>query len=157
MIQGILLSVYAFLHPFHVSICDITYQPHNKTLEISSRMYMDDLEMALSKRSNVKDYFDNRDKSLIDKDLQEFMKENFKLWVNGKSQVVDYLGYEIEEDVVWCYLEITKVKPFDSMDLAYTVLLDVFDDQFNLANIRYQGTTKSLRFLKGRTRGSLTF
>ncbi len=161
MIQGILIWLTALLlmnmHPLHVSICDIEYQKDQRSLQISSRMFVDDLELALSSKTNVDNYFDNRDRSLIDNDLKVLLKEKLKLKVNGKPLEINYLGYEIENDVLWCYLEATRVKPLKSIDLEYTVLLDTFDDQFNLVHVRYLGTTKSLRFLKDHTRGTLSF
>lgn len=161
MIQGILvwfsLLLLTLSHPLHVSICDIEYQEDQKSLEISSRMFVDDLELSLSARFKVDNYFDKRDKSLIDNDLKEFLAEKLKLQINGKPVDLNYLGYEIENDVLWCYLEVSKVKSIKNIDLEYTVLLDTFDDQFNLVHVRYQGTTKSLRFLKGHPKGSLEF
>ena len=161
MFQGILLWILSIatvvLHPFHVSICDIEYQADKKTLEISSRMFMDDLEVALSQRTNVENYFDSRDKSLINNDLSHFLEENFKLWIEDRQMEATVLGYEIEDDVVWCYLEVEKVRQLNSITIEYAVLFDVFDDQFNLVHVKRSGTTKSLRFVKSQTSGTITF
>ena len=161
MIQGVLLwviaSAYLALHPFHVSICDMEYQTKEKTLEISSRIFMDDLELALGKLTHVDNYFDNRDKSLINKDLSEFLEDNIKVWVDGNETELQFLGYEIENDVVWSYLEATKVRQLNSITVEYTVLFDVFDDQFNLVHVKKAGTTKSLRFVKTQHSGTVTF
>ena len=45
-------KLYLF-HPFHVSICDVTYDSNDKHLKISVRLFADDLEIGLSGYTNT--------------------------------------------------------------------------------------------------------
>lgn len=161
MIQGIVIwifsIVYALAHPFHLSICEIEYQPQSQSLQISCRIFLDDLEIALKKKNNVENYFESRSQPQVNKDLSVFIKDFFTIAVNGNERSAQYLGYEIEDNVVWCYLEINKVTSLQNIDIGYTILLDTFDDQINLAHVRYGEKVKSLRFQKGKTRGTISF
>ncbi len=45
----ILLILSTILHPFFVSVTDINYQQKTKTVEISSKLFFDDLEETLER------------------------------------------------------------------------------------------------------------
>jgi hypothetical protein len=63
----------------------------------------------------------------------------------------------VEDNVVWCYLEIEKVNGLKEISVQYSALVDTFDDQINLAHIRYRGDVKSLKFQKGQLTGTAEF
>ncbi len=159
MIKGILLCAWvgisSLLHPFHVSISDVVYSESEKTLQISSRIFQDDLEQAMNKVHNVDNYFETRGNDLIKKDLSSFLKDNLRFAVNGTAEDYQFLGYELEEGVVWCYMEINKVRKLKNMEVQYTILFDSFDDQYNLLHLKYRGEIKSLRFSKNQPIGRL--
>lgn len=160
MIQGIVIWVFSmasWAHPFHLSICEIEYRPQSQTLQVSCRIFLDDLEIALNQENNVDNYFENKSQQHINQDLETFLKEHFSIAVNDKERSPRYLGYEIEDNVIWCYLEIEKIKNLQNITVGYTVLLDTFDDQINLAHIKFNDKVKSLRFQKGKTTGTLQF
>ena len=77
--------------------------------------------------------------------------------VNGSARDYDFLGFEIEEGVVWCYMEVTKVRNLKQLDVQYSILFDTFDDQYNLLNLKKEGKIHSLRFSKSQPNGSLKF
>ena len=161
MIKGLLVSAFLLLsshfHPFHVSLSDVEYDENQKSLQISCRIFQDDLELALNKIHNVDNYFDERSNELINSDLEDFLSENFVFKVNGTARPFDFLGYEFEEGVVWCYMEIGKVRNLKKLDVRYTVLFDTFDDQFNLLNLKRAGKIHSLRFSNSNPEGTLEF
>ncbi len=161
MIKGLLVSVFllfsSHFHPFHVSLADVEYDEDQKSLQISCRIFQDDLELALNKIHNVDNYFDRRDNELIKRDLNDLLSEQFQFKINGTSRQYEFLGYEFEEGVVWCYMEITKVRNLKKLEVEYTVLFETFDDQFNLLNLKRSGKMHSLRFSKTNPEGTLEF
>jgi len=161
MIQVILLlvlkSAFFYLHPFHLSICEIKHDAESETLNITSRLFQDDLEVALNRISGTSEYFIEVEESKIKKDLQEFFKGNLQVKINGNTSDTRFLGFEIEDNVVWCYLEITEVKSIGEITILYTPLIDTFEDQINLAHIRYQGKVRSLKFQSSQLSGTAEF
>ncbi len=161
MIQVILLLIFQStswgLHPFHLSICELKHDADSKSLQISSRLFLDDLEVALSHRRGAKNYFTEVGDSVIKEDLKKYFEEHLKVSINGHPRTSQFLGFEIEDNVVWCYLEINKVKSMQEVFLIYTPLIDTFDDQINLAHIRYQGKVRSLKFQRDQLSGKATF
>ena len=55
MFLWFVLAKLYLLHPFHVSICDVTYDSNDKHLKISVRLFADDLEIGLSDYTNTPD------------------------------------------------------------------------------------------------------
>lgn len=54
LFQWFLISAFSLLHPFFVSMTDIKYNPNDKDLEISVRIFTDDLENVLRKYTTTK-------------------------------------------------------------------------------------------------------
>lgn len=44
---GVFSALIAFAHPFYVSITSVDYNPSKKRVEVSCRLFYDDLEVAL--------------------------------------------------------------------------------------------------------------
>ncbi len=161
MIQVALLLVFecAFWcsHPFHLSICEIKHDAESKSVQITSSLFQDDLEIVLNQIRGTSDYFNEVSESEIKEDLKEYFKQHLQVSIDDNPRSTQFLGFEIEENVVWCYLEINQVKSIREMFLRYTPLLDIFDNQINLAHIRYQGKVKSLKFQRNQPTGTATF
>ena len=67
----------------------------------------------------------------------------------GRVYELNYLGAEVEDDVMWCYLEVEKVKKVKSITVTNTVLHEVWEDQENLVHFRAFGDVKSARLYVG--------
>ncbi len=137
-----LLLVPAVRHDFHTSLTEMRVNAKEKTVEVTVRVFTDDIEKALTKANNgqrvrleLKDNFG----PLIDR----YLKQNFVL-TNGKGQRRPYqfLGKEFEADATWLYLEIPLTGPLTGFTLQNDVFFDLFDDQTNLVNVFYGGEEK---------------
>jgi hypothetical protein len=144
------------LHPFHISICEIEHDRESQSLQITSRLFQDDFELALSDGKGTA-FFRQTPMDDAKQVLSKFFKEHLQVTVDSKRMEHRFLGYEVEDNVVWCYLEIEKVNGLKEISVQYSVLVDTFDDQINLAHIRYRGDVKSLKFQKGQLTGTAEF
>ncbi|MFY0688178.1 MAG: hypothetical protein JXQ90_13485 [Cyclobacteriaceae bacterium] len=139
-----------FPHPFHVSVCDIAYKSEDKHLKISVRLFVDDIEAGLQVLSEdpnldiTKPENDARTKPLV----EQYLMDNIAIEIKGKSIDLNYLGYELEEDALWAYIEAKKLKKFDEITVTYTPLLEIFEDQENLIHVRRDGVVKSTRVMR---------
>lgn len=148
----------AWLHPLHLSVSDIHYKPENETLEITQRLFADDLEDALREFSGEKvDVFNPRDPDHLKKIIGEYVEQNFDLSLNEQPLSLNYLGYEREEDAIWVYLEATQVPDFNSLSARNTVFFEMFDDQMNLINVKKDGRIRSLKLSPEQEQGRLSY
>lgn len=142
-------------HPFHITVTEINHRPDQKTIQVSVRLFLDDFEVGLKSFSDNKDLDIVRsDATYLREEIGKYILQKLKL-TTKKDLELKYLGFEYEEDVLWCYFEATKVKPFQELQIRNSLLVDSFDDQENLVHIRKNGKVKSLRLGASREFGKV--
>lgn len=131
-------------HPLHLSSTDIVYTTKGGTLEISSRLFTDDLEDALRKQFNVAaDLSSPARHQAMDELLRKYVAMHFKLQVNGKPLSLNYLGFEKDREAVLVYIESAPLKSPAKIQVFNTLMYDLFDDQTNLMHVSIEGKRKS--------------
>ena len=153
----VLTKLYIF-HPFHVSICDVTYDSNDKHLKISVRLFADDLERGLS------DYAEDPDLALLELDstklnvlLQRYLSENLRFTTSKEVLRLHYLGSQKEDNGMWCFLEYENLTPFDEIAVFNSLLVNAFNDQENLVHFRKNKTVKSLRLNQKNKSGTVNW
>ena len=133
-------------HPYHISVCDIEHNSESKSLQVSQRVFLDDLEEVLNQRFDIQiDVTHPKNPAYRDSLIQVYLFENINIRVDGKEKKRSYVGNEIEEDGMWCYIEYFGVKKVSTLDIKNTVFFNKFDDQANIVHFKYAGKTKSLK------------
>jgi|TARA_B110000037_G_scaffold199591_1_gene239454 hypothetical protein len=141
----VLTKLYLF-HPFHVSICDVTYDSNDKHLKISVRLFADDLEMGLSGYANTPELdLLKLDSTKLNVLIQRYLLENLHFTTNKEILPIHYLGSQKEDNGIWCFLEYENLNPFDEISVFNSLLVNTFRDQENLVHFRKNKTVKSLR------------
>ncbi len=152
------LYFYFFPHPFHVSVCEINHDEKTNALQITHRIFLDDLEEGLNTFYNENlDLLNPKDLDKINRLVADYLSKRFNISVNGKKREVEYLGNEMGKDVMLCYMEITKVKKFNTIEIENKVLFEAFDDQSNIIHVDYNDQIKSLRLVNNKSRDLITF
>lgn len=131
-----LITLSAGLHPFFVSVTEIRSNAKTKTLEISCRIFYDDLERALEKNHPVQiDILQPANRAQVDAFIQEYLKKQLQLTADGRPVDWRYLGYEIEEDAAWCYLEAPQKTPFKRLEVRNAILFEAHPTQQNMVHV----------------------
>lgn len=139
--NSILLNTW---HPLHLSSMELNYTTKGGTIEISCRLFTDDLEDALSKQFKVPtDLSAPAKHKAMDELLKKYMAMHFKLKANGKPLVYNYLGFEKDREAVLVYVESLPIKGLKKVEVFNTLLYDLFDDQTNIMHMHYDGQRKS--------------
>lgn len=134
------------MHPFHVSVCDVVVNSEARAVQISQRIFVDDLEQTLTKKSGITLFIDeNSTQKELDSLVELYLKDRLVIRIDGKATETQYLGHEFEEDGIWCYLEIEGIKKVKSVEVISTVLLDEFDDQANIIHFSSGEYEKSVK------------
>ena len=119
------------------------YNPKGKTVEISLRVFSDDLEKALSaNHQNQKFVFEINDKN--DPFVEQYIRKHFII-TNPKNQErnYQYIGKEKEGEAIWIYLEMPLIDSLKGSKIQNDVLMEFFDDQTNIVNIFINNDKKS--------------
>lgn len=158
----LLLTVFflstGFAHKFYVSMTDIHYNAKKQSLEISVKVFTDDLETAIQSSEDDKLWIgDKKEAPQVDSLIETYFRKKFQVSVNGEAAKFDFLGKESETDVVWCYLEIKDVAKLESLDVSNRVFMHLFDEQKNLVHIYAGDAEESLLLTKGKESGAVRF
>lgn len=147
MIATVFFFVYFnLLHPLHLSVSDIYHNQEKNTLEISQRLFVDDLEDAIRKETGGKaDILQPKDPELLSQIIGKYVLQHFSVYLNKEEAPLRYLGYELEEEAVWVYLEVPGVREFKTISVRNTSFFELFDDQLNLINVKKNASIRSLK------------
>ncbi len=144
LFQWLLLSFALAIHPFYVSMCDINHNAKDKTLEISIRIFSDDLESTLKKNYSTSfDIIKPADRATVDKMISAYINSHLAVVIDGKNYQLNYLGYEIKDASAWCYFEIANISSIKSIGITNSLLHDFNKNQINLIHIKMNGKEKS--------------
>ncbi len=156
--------VLAFLlHPFHVSVCSVHYASSEESLQITMKIFADDLEDALNKspyRTEEEPYVDvlnpeNTDK--LNSKVEQYIRDHFELAVNEEKVQPVFLGYELEDLAMWCYWEVSGVKKVKNVKIKNSILTETFSDQTNIVHVNNQDMVKSMKLAGNSLVGEVAF
>jgi|SRR5690606_34823101 len=143
LVFPLLLSVNA--HKFYVSVTEVAYVNEKKSVQIITRIFIDDLENALRQRYNKHLTFaPENEAEEVEIYLERYLKDKISIQINDKIVAVKYVGREYDNDIVFCYLEITDVKEIKSFQISNKVLFESFDDQQNIVKLKINDQNKSV-------------
>ena len=146
------------LHPFHISMTEIKYNSKQKSLEISEKIFWDDLEVELNDFSKTKvNFLKPSNKEELNKLVKKYILEHTDIYVNGKKLPLNYLGYELEEDVAWIYIEVLNVPNPKTAEIKNSVLFKNFPGQQNIINFYKDKSPESLRLISDQIQGKIIF
>jgi hypothetical protein len=155
------ISIFSLLslHPIHVSVTEIEFDEKDKALEIMMRVFMDDLELTLRNelRDPELDIMKPKNGKTTDQMASEYLKKHFKVTLDNKLQVANFLGHEEEGDAFIFYIEVPKVKKFKTIQVQNSIIQETHDDQSNLVHVTVRDNTKSLRLTRSNPIDKLTF
>ncbi|WP_299251164.1 DUF6702 family protein [uncultured Lacinutrix sp.] len=148
----------ASAHKYYVSITKIEYVKEQQSVQIITRIFIDDFERLLKERFDDKIVLDvNADETQIDSYIKKYLLSRLKIDINGKQSIINFIGKEYDGDVVQCYLEIEKVESIKSFSIENSVLYDLFSDQKNIVRTHINGKDKSFILIPENDKGMLNF
>ena len=145
-------------HPYYISLVDVKYDAKQSSLQISTRMFVNDLEDALRKTSKTNiDIINPTVKSQADTILFSYIKQRLNFTVNSKKQKFNFIGYEKEEESIWTYLEIQKVTLPKKLIIDTKLLYDFLPNETNIVHVEINGVKKSSKVTNPNTKVEFSF
>lgn len=141
------ISFWLLPHPFYVSVTELKYNASKKNIEISCKMFTNDLEDALKKTNGKSiDVLNPTNKAEVEKVIFDYISKRLSITINGKTRTFKYIGYEKEEEAIWVYLEITACENPIVFAVDNKLLFDYLKEQINIVHCEV-GTFKESRKL----------
>lgn len=148
------------LHPFHVSTTEINHNAKDKTLEISCRIFTDDFESILEKNYKTKvdlTHPPKGDKEAMDKLVSDYIKKHLQLKADNKAVSLSYLGFEIDHDAVYVYLQAENIASIKKIETDNSILHDLYTDQMSIIHVIVGGNRQSIKLDYPETQASFSF
>lgn len=144
------------VHKFYVSIYQINYASEKKMLQITSRLFVDDVNSVLLKKYNKKTYLGEKNESQEDVNLmKKYILDNFSLKVNGQLKPINFLSKEMEGNVIICYYNIKDISKIKSLEVKNSALIELNSEQQNIIQSTIYGEKQSLLLTEGTLSGML--
>ncbi|ESU29425.1 hypothetical protein FLJC2902T_08270 [Flavobacterium limnosediminis JC2902] len=146
------------MHKFYVGIYQITYSDKKKEVQITARIFIDDIEKALESKSKKKLYLATP-KEIAETNglIKSYLSEKIQLKVNGKVRNLKFLGKETEDNVLICYLTTPVTEKITSAEIYNSVLTEIYSEQQNIVHFTINGNKKSLLLTDSEPDGNVEF
>lgn len=133
-------------HPFFISVTEINHNAGAKTVEVSCKVFTDDLEGALKKSLQATvDLSNAAQEERAGTLINQYMQQHLRLGVNGKVVALKFIGFEREAESVYCYFEGADVPLLKKLDVTTSLLHDFTQDQINIIHATAGGRRQSIK------------
>ena len=137
---------HAPLHPIFVSVTTIEHNASAKTLEISCKIFTDDLETTLRKKYNTKvDLLDVKFAPAMNKLVNDYIQKHLMVKADGKTVVLNFIGFEQQEEGIITYFEVKNISQLTKLEVVDTILYDEKPQQLQIIHVTVKGERKSSR------------
>lgn len=145
-------------HEFYLSVTEIEYNNEKQSLQIITRVFIDDFEDVLNERYGADLQFsEEAEEGAVAENISKYLKQKLRLQVNGEELQLNYLGKEYDADQLILYIEVEDLAPFNKIEVTNEILTDLFDDQKNVVHVKVNDKTKSLLLMRQQETEKLTF
>jgi hypothetical protein len=159
MIYTLLYSLVLWIHPIHISVTEINYNEKSKSLQITSRIFVDELELGVraQRKEPELDLLEPGNGVTTEQLIKNYLTAHFKIKIDGKPAKLNFLGHEKEDLSIVSYIEIENVKKLKTIEIFNDIITEIHDDQSNLVHVTYKAPVKSVRLTRGTTTEVFTF
>jgi hypothetical protein len=137
------------MHKFYVSKTIIEYNARTQLFEITTKIFTDDLDKALSQLSGKEIRLGTpQEHSGANNLLEDYMKQHFTIEMDGVKTDWRWVGKETENDLTYCYMEIYRTPVFATLKVHNDLLVAEFPEQQNIVDLTMSGATQTHVFFR---------
>lgn len=144
------------VHKFYTAIYQIEFAPKKKMLQITARIFYDDLNEALEAKYHKKAFIGTEKETPDDIVLlKKYLAEKFIIKVNGQAKTMNLHSKEVEDNVLICYLTIKEIAKVKSIEVENTIIMEKHSEQQNIIQANFNGQKQSLLLTSDNFKGML--
>ncbi|WP_040278400.1 DUF6702 family protein [Psychroserpens damuponensis] len=134
-------------HKYYVSVTQIEYVKAKKSVQIITRIDINDLELTLQERYDKGIILTAiNEKSSVEDYIKQYLNQKITIKINTKDVAFNFIGKDYENDQIACYLEIENVDAINTIEISNTVLFDLFPKQKNVVKTKINSKSNNLIF-----------
>ncbi len=138
-----LLGTVSF-HNFYVSTTSIRFVPDEKSLQITTQVFLDDFESVLQQNGHEKTkLIPEVSQQEIDILVEDYLRKNITFKAQEKTIDFEFLGKVYKNDVLIAYMELKMDSIQSSLSIKNTIFFDYLPDQKNIIHFKFASKRKS--------------
>ena len=151
-------STPAQAHVFYVSVTRVKWNVEDARLDVSVRIFTDDLEEAVMAEGGPRlRLWTAQAREDRDRHVSAYLLSRLDFRVNGQERELTWAGMEDALDATSCLVQITNVDRVASIEVENRILIDMFDTQANVMRFEVGGERKFVNLSKGTVKGTVRF
>ena len=132
------------LHNFYVSTTSIRFVPDEKSLQITTQVFLDDFESVLQQNGHEKTkLIPEVSQQEIDILVEDYLRKNITFKAHEKTIDFEFLGKVYKNDVLIAYMELKMDSIQSSLSIKNTIFFDYLPDQKNIIHFKFASKRKS--------------
>jgi hypothetical protein len=152
------MLVSSLSHKFYVSTTNVEYVPEKQTIQIISKIFIEDLEQVLQERYSSLVVLSPTKETEVDVNyLKKYVGQKLKISINNKPVELSYIGKEYDIDIMNMYFEIENISELTSIEIENKILFDMFPEQQNIIHIITPDANRNMILDKDHPDGLLNF
>jgi len=151
------MAVWGIFHPFFVSLIEIEYLPKEQQIGIVCKINMEDLESTLEHIAGKSIDIQHADKKMIDGMLQTYFQKHLFININGKNQVIQYLGFEHKQEATLVYLEIVHSAKPKKLVVTTNLMYEYIEQQIHIIQTKIGNQRKSYKLTNPEEKASFSY
>ncbi len=120
---------------FHTANIKVDYEQETGTLNITARIFTNQLEKAVGADVSNKAVFENK--------LKAYVNNKVDVKVNSKALGTSYYGYQVNDKSTRVFFKFDKISDISSLELRIGLLNDLYSDQQNIVNVDVKDSRKT--------------
>ena len=136
-------------HKFYLSNTSIEFNAQTRAIEITSKIFTDDLEHAIEAQCYRYHSLYPQSPEVFEL-VKKYIGEKLSLQVAGRNVVLNFIGYSVDNDMTTLFIEGNYFDP-NQVIVNNTILLEWYSDQQNIVEVRWNGQSKREYFTKDKT------
>ncbi len=152
------LMAFTGAHKFYLSVTNIGYSVKEDSFQITTRIFIDDMEKLLDERYDLRAQLGTELESpMADEYIEKYIRTKLLFEIDGVQVEYVFLGKKYDTDMIIFYMEIPKVglEKIKSVQIQNEILTDLFDEQQNVVHFKVNDKKKSFVLIKSDTKGML--
>ena len=149
----LIVTLFFPFHDFHVTHTTFHYNDESKSMEITIKVAIEDLEKSIENKSTKKldDLSNNQENINSEKLILEYFRNNLTFSLLDNTKEFKWVGKETSNNLhdIYLYFEIPnfdKNENIESITIKNTLFLDLYDYQTNIVLIELPERKYNLTF-----------
>ncbi|HOY15665.1 MAG TPA: hypothetical protein PLC89_00165 [Haliscomenobacter sp.] len=125
-------------HPIHLTVMEIYRAENSKNLECSVTLFSDDFARAIQYETYAPQIQNGKLK--VEDLMLKYLRSKLQMKINGKNAAYTLVRTENNPETITCYLKLAlSAAETQKIEIVSKLMLELFNDQRNLVQIRIPG------------------